>query len=332
MVIFSAFITLTLILFAQFNPLVSVRDNFFINQTSASGEVMGIVEISDRQEKFTNSAQVGNANAPYVSSTTLQAPVKKYTALPVPEITAKSAVVFDANSRKILYEKNPDDIASIASLTKLMTALVVLDQHPDFNKEYVITPEDRREGGRIFLFNGDRVTLNDLFNVSLVGSANTATVAMVHALGMVEADFVSKMNAKAVQMGLRRTTFFDPVGLNPHNTSTAYELVELVSAALAQPKIQQTVLNDHYKLTTKQGSVRMIASTDSLLQGESGYKILGGKTGYIDSAGFCFAGKFRDVNNQHDIISVVLGSSSIQSRFTETDALVTWAYNNYVWP
>jgi len=148
---------------------------------------------------------------------------------------------------------------------------------------------------------------------------------------MSESDFVAKMNAKAAALGLRKTTFVDPIGLNDHNTSTAYELIEIARAALTQEKIRQTVLQSRYVLTTKQGKTRIIESTDELLGDNSAYHLMGGKTGYITSAGFCFLGKFRDANNEHDLISVVLGSQSLASRFSETDALVRWAYENYTW-
>jgi len=326
-----SFVTiLGIMLIAQLNPSLAVGDSFFMADPNLSGEVKGIIDINDRQEKIiSHQTDIGLLSPP--QAVQLQAPIKKDLITPAPTVTANSAVIFDTNSRKILYEKNGDEIVSIASLTKLMTALVVLDQDPDFAQEYMITKEDRVDGGRIFLFPGDVVTLGDLLNISLVGSANTATLAMVHALGMVETDFVSKMNTKAAQMGLRKTTFIDSVGLDPHTTSTAYELIEIAIAAFAQPKIKQAVLSDQYTFTTKQGRKRTVESTDSLLKFNKNYQILGGKTGYIDSAGFCFIGKFQNQAHRQEIVSVLLGSFDIKSRFAETDALVRWVYDSYVW-
>jgi len=331
MFVVTLIITIIIVSISQFSPAAFVRDAFASAKPEMPGQVLGLIEINGRNEQF-NASVPADVALPPLAPSRPATPVKKAVYQAPPEISANSAVVFDLLSRKILYEKNPDAITAIASISKLMTALVVLDQQPDFSSEYVMQTQDRREGGRIFLFWGDRVTLDDLFHASLVGSGNSETIALVHALGMSESDFVAQMNAKAAGLGLRKTTFVDPIGLNDHNTSTAYELIEIARAALAQEKIRQTVLHDRYLLTTKQGKTRIIESTDALLGENPAYRLMGGKTGYITSAGFCFVGKFSDQNNEHDIISVVLGSQSLASRFSETDALVRWAYENYEWP
>src|SRR3989338_6559540 len=314
--------------FVQLSPVATARDVFDASQSTVSEAVMGIVVINERQERL--SAAAGEP-ASSVYARLLVTPALKEVYQAPPEITAAAAVIFDTESRKVLYEKNPESIASIASITKLMTALVALEQEPDFGAEYVITSADRREGGRIFLFPGDRVSVDDLFHASLVGSGNTETIALVHALGMTEADFVARMNAKAAGLGLRRTTFADPVGLDDKNTSTAYELIEIVQAAMSREKIRQAVTQSSYKFITKQGKMRLIESTDALLNEAKNYQIIGGKTGYTASAGFCFAGKFADKNNKHPVVSVVLGSENVTSRFAETDSLVTWVYENHEW-
>ena len=330
MFVVTIIIAIVIAVSVQFSPAAFVRDAFASVKPEMSGQVLGLVEINGRDEQL-NAARAVDVAPPPLAVSRSATPIRKSVYQAPPEISANSATVFDLASRKILYEKNPDEIAPIASISKLMTALVVLDQQTDFSAEYVMQTQDRREGGRIFLFWGDRVTLNDLFHASLVGSGNSETIAMIHALGMSESDFVAKMNAKAAVLGLRKTTFVDPIGLNDHNTSTAYELIEIARAALAQEKIRQTVLQNRYVFTTKQGKTRVIESTDALLGENPAYRLMGGKTGYITSAGFCFVGKFRDANNEHDLISVVLGSQSLASRFSETDALVRWAYENYTW-
>lgn len=259
-------------------------------------------------------------------------PVRKEDSSEPPTITATAAAVFDVESKKVLYEKNPETMVPLASITKLMTALVVMDESPDFNEEYVMQPNDRREGGRIYFYNGDRITKGDLFNAMLVGSANTATIALVHSLGFTEEQFVYKMNEKAYALGLRKTSFADPVGLNPDNRSTAFEVLELTRVALAQPVIQEAVMQDSYTVTTKQGSRRTIASTDQLLSDPADFSIAGGKTGYLREAGYCFTGGFSDANGNRPLITVVLGSETIDTRFSETTQLVDWVYTNHQWP
>lgn len=331
MFILTAIITIAGLLFINISSPVAARDEFNVPKPLASGQVMGVMAINSRQESIAplNPEAVRPALPAYPSQPPV--PVLKTAHQSPPAVSASSAVVFDVNSRKVLYDKNPDEISAIASITKLMTALVALEQKPDFSSVYTVARGDRREGGRIFLFLGDRVTIDDLFHAILVGSGNSETIALVHALGMTEADFVAKMNAKAASLGLRKTTFADPVGLDERNTSTAYELIEIVRAAMAQERIRQAVTQASYTFTTEQGSRRVIESTDTLLTEDSDYHVIGGKTGYIGSAGFCFVGKFTDQNGTRPLVSVVLGSHSVTSRFSETDALVRWAYENYEW-
>lgn len=309
-------------------------------QPKPSADVLGVMERGGegRAASSARAASEAEVNEAAYRSLLPQAenrdasPVLEHGAVPAPELTAQAAAVFDVKSKKVLYEKNPERLSSLASITKLMTALVVMDQKPDFSEEYVMQSEDRREGGRIYLYNGDRVTRGDLFNAMLVGSANTATMALVHSLGLTEEQFVRKMNEKAYALGLRKTTFADPVGLNPDNRSTAFEVIELTRTALATAAIQQAVLQDRYVLTTKQGAQRVIASTDQLLDDTADFAIAGGKTGYLGEAGYCFTGRFSDENGEREIITVVLGSATVTTRFSETAALVEWTYDNYAWP
>ncbi len=332
MIIITSIVTTIILFFLNINPITIIQDNFFIDQTQASGKVLGIVEENVSLTENNLATEILKQQAvflPVVKEKNLT-PVMKDIHMTEPEIFADSATVFDLTSRTVLYEKNAEDVASIASITKLITALVVLDLEPDLKQEYTLTENDRREGGRIFLFLGDTVTIDDLFNISLVGSGNTATVALVHALGFNEQEFVIKMNEKARELGLLNTKFVDPIGLSFNNVSTAYEVVEIIKTALEQEKIKITVTKSNYILKTKQGKIKRIESTDQLLNQKNDYQIIGGKTGYLVSAGFCFAGQFKQ--NGHEIISVVLGSNGVEQRFVDTHNLVSWAFDNYLWP
>jgi len=306
-------IIVTIILVAtQANPVSIVRDNFFIGKSQA--RVLGASEENEINKITEGVIITSNSKVEdeaFLSTGLPEAgfrdarPIKKFNTTEDPEITARSAIVVDVKTKKILFNKDIEEVSSIASITKLMTALIVLEQNPDFTKKYTITKDDRREGGRIFLFQGDVVTIEDLFNISLVGSANTATIALVHSLDMTERDFVN-------------------------NTSTAFEVAKILETALAKEKIRYTVLKKSYALKTGQGKQRIVESTDDLLSEKNEYSILGGKTGYLGSAGFCFTGKFA--YNNHEIITVVLGSNGVNLRFSDTNKLVSWVYDNYIWP
>jgi len=337
MVLVSSIIAIIILTVAQTNPALLIRDNFFIEKSQA--RVLGISEENENnkiQDEVIITSNKINDNKKLDSSGLPEAdyrdarPIKKFNITEEPDITARSAVAVDVATHKVLFDKNATEISSIASITKLMTAMVALEQNPDFNKEYTVKDSDRREGGRIFIFQGDIVTTEDLFNISLVGSANTATIAFVHSIGMTEQEFVKKMNEKVKIMGLEKTNFADPVGLSANNKSTAFEIAEILEEALANDKISKTVLQKNYLLKTGQGKQRLIETTDNLLSEKNDYKILGGKTGYLGSAGFCFTGKFS--NNNHEIITVVLGSHGVDLRFSDTDILINWVYDNYIWP
>ncbi len=248
------------------------------------------------------------------------------------DLKAEAGTIMDAKNNKILFAKNAAQARSIASITKLMTAMVFLENNPGWENIYQIKREDRREGGRIYLYMGEKVKVRDLFYLSLVGSANTATIALVGSTGMSEEEFVRKMNEKASGMGLVNTDFYDPAGLNNNNISTAEEIAKFAVVALADSDINEATLSKKYEFTTLGGRKKTVYSTDQLLGTfpQNGIRIIGGKTGYLELAGYSFVGRFIDRDGR-EMISVVLGSDSRDSRFSETRELAEWAYENYVW-
>jgi D-alanyl-D-alanine endopeptidase (penicillin-binding protein 7) len=213
-----------------------------------------------------------------------------------------------------------------------MTALVFLENNPGFDTYYSITPKDNIEGGKNNLFTGDIVKVGDIWNTSLIASDNGATMALVHATGLSEEEFVAKMNDKATRFGLFDTSFVEPTGLSERNVSTARDIARLAKEALAHEEIKKTTTTKDYSFSTQGGREKKITSTDYLLYGDSENEIdiLGGKTGYTEGAGYCFVGKFSD-KNKDEIISVVLNSNGKNDRFKETKSLVNWIYNNYTW-
>jgi D-alanyl-D-alanine endopeptidase (penicillin-binding protein 7) len=244
-------------------------------------------------------------------------------------IEATKAVLYDPNANVFLYEKNADEVQAIASITKLMTALVILDQEPDWERVYQMKNTDRREGGRIHLFLGDRVTIENLFNVSLVSSANTATLALVHALDLTEVEFVDLMNIKAKELGLIDTHFIDPVGLSSDNVSTARELALLSKEAFSHDIIKDTLSQNEYIFQTEQGKRVEVESTNKLLEGDlgpSGLEIISGKTGYTLEAGFSFSALYDD-KDSGELITIILDSGTVFSRFNDSLELSKWIYN-----
>lgn len=242
-----------------------------------------------------------------------------------PEISAQSAALLKSRNKSLLFEKNADEVLSIASISKMMSILVLLDDlNLDLEKYYIIKESDKRNGGRQHLFTGDEVRVADLLALSLIPSENTAVVAMISSLGLNETDFVQKMNDKAKSLSLNNTVFFDSTGLDPRNVSTAKEVAVFLQKALNIKEVQDLAKNDKYKFTTKQGSTRQIFSTNELLSynfpEEYNVKVLGGKTGFNESAGYCFASKFLLADEEY--ISVVLNSSTLKNRFSDTRKII----------
>ncbi|MDD4902245.1 MAG: serine hydrolase [Patescibacteria group bacterium] len=248
------------------------------------------------------------------------------------EINASSSIAIDRDSNTVLWDDQSSVIRPIASITKLMTALVFLETNPDWEKIYELQKEDVRVGGRSYIYPGDQVKVKDLFYLTLVGSDNTAAVAMVKSAGFSEPEFVDKMNRQAHDFGLTNTKFEDISGLSNGNVSTAKEVLILAKRCLAKQMIRDTTIEATYEFSTAGGRDVKVQSTDALLSvfPIDGINIIGGKTGHTEDAGYCFVGEFADQAG-HKIISVVMGTNSDEDRFAETKKLVKWAYDNYSW-
>ncbi|MFA5131278.1 MAG: serine hydrolase [Patescibacteria group bacterium] len=247
-------------------------------------------------------------------------------------LPADKGAVLSATGRDFFYTKNADEPQAIASITKLMTALVFIEHNPGWDTTYTITAADQVQGGVLNLWPGDEVTIKQLFKTSLIASDNGATLALVHASGLSEPEFVKKMNEKALALGLKKTSFVDPVGLGENNVSTAREVALLAKAALDVPEISTATETKDFKFTTVAGREKLIESTDYLLfdSAENPFIIMGGKTGFTDSAGYCFVGRFKGADGR-EVISAVLNSSGKNERFRESKDLVNWVFNNYEW-
>lgn len=247
--------------------------------------------------------------------------------------SAQSVLVMDIESGAVLYEKNPTADRAIGSITKLMTALVFLGRSVDLTAQVVIEEVDVREGGRLYLAINDPVALGDVLKASLIGSDNSATVALARLSGLDERSFVEAMNKKAAALGMTHTVFTDPTGLSSTNRSTTYDLVKLVDAAMRNAQIQ--ALTTTAQTTVRQASGRTVTidSTDNLLKtfvNELPFRVLAGKTGYLPEAGYGIALAAEKVG-EGSVFIVLLGSDSITARIQEVKGLVDWTYRVWDW-
>lgn len=256
-------------------------------------------------------------------------PIRQNSDLPI--VGALSVGIYDLKSDFKLWSINDSVSYPIASITKLMSAMVFLDQNSNLEAVIEVTENDYRPGGKAHFFVGDNVVIKDIFDTALVASDNTAIALLVRSSGLSEAEFVQKMNTKAEIMRLKETVFVDPTGLQSGNRSTVREVAKLAEAAMRYPLIQEATQTNRLTLKTKNGKEVDIRSTNLLLSEPiaPGIRIIGGKTGSLPEAGYCFVGFFS--KDGHDIITVVLGASDDEQRFLETKNLVRWAYEAYTW-
>jgi len=248
--------------------------------------------------------------------------------------TAVSALVLDLGSGKVLFEKNANEIRSIGSITKLMTAYVALQSELDLDALAFVSDSDLREGGHLYLYLNDQVTVRELMQASLVGSDNSATIALARLTGLSSEQFVQKMNLTAFEIGLTKTTFADPTGLSVQNRSTTHDIIRLLKVVLSDPEIKQATTTATSYFTSMSGRDYVVPNTNELLTSfinQDPYQIVGGKTGYLPEAGYCLAIQAQQ-DQGRDIYVVVLGSDTKEDRFREVKGLTQWVYDTYNWP
>jgi D-alanyl-D-alanine carboxypeptidase len=247
------------------------------------------------------------------------------------EFTAESIVVKDKLSGKILYAKNEYDEHPIASITKLMSALVLLETSPNWPTSTQVVDDIVED---THMYAGDTYTLEELWNATLVGSSNKAVLTLVDATGWKREAFVERMNQKAEEIGMSNTHFFDPTGLDERNTATASDVAILLSEALRHNRICDALLTKECSLYSNERDKKQhIWNTDWLLLGwtpNQFMQINGGKTGYIPSSGYNFTVEVVD-DVGHAIDIVILGATLPQARFEEAKKIGEWVFENYIW-
>jgi D-alanyl-D-alanine carboxypeptidase len=247
--------------------------------------------------------------------------------------TAVSALVLDRATMTPLFEKNISEPRSIGSITKLMTAHVFLKASPNLDASVMLESQDMRLGGTQHLSSKDTFFVRDFLKASLVGSDNTATAALARLSGMTEGDFVARMNEEAAALGMQRTTFVDVTGLSQDNRSSVSDLARMLDRVLQSETIRVITQQSVVTITGSSGALYVVESTDDLLRSflnQPPYAIVGGKTGYLPEAGYCLGTIFSE-DGGHEIIVVVLGSETDQSRFQDVKSLAAWAYKVYDW-
>jgi D-alanyl-D-alanine carboxypeptidase len=248
-----------------------------------------------------------------------------------PSVTATSAVVVDRATGAVLFAKDAERPMPIASVTKLMTAMVFLDAEPAWGRVITIEPRDLRIGSVPVFVAGDRVAVNDLFWSALVGSINTAAAALARATDLSDEEFVALMNVRAEMFGLSHTAFVEPTGLDAGNRSTALDLVRLARIAFTDTAIASALTVPDYRVDRNPpASPRWIATTNDLLRHPpTDYRIVAAKTGFTGEAGYTFVAE--GARDGHGVLVAILDAESDASRFSDADALIRWALDAHQW-
>jgi serine-type D-Ala-D-Ala endopeptidase (penicillin-binding protein 7) len=237
-------------------------------------------------------------------------------------LRSSSALVQDAETGEIVYGKNAEAVVPIASITKLMTAMVVLDSGLDLDEKITLSRDDavQMKGSRSRLRSGLSLTRGELLLLALMSSENRAAAALgQHFPGGLEA-FVDAMNAKAALLEMNESRFVEPTGLSPANVSTAADLAKMVRAAHEYPLIRE--YSTKGRATVKaSGRPLQYGNTNGLVR--SSYWEIGlSKTGYISEAGRCLVMQVRLADK--DLIVVLLDSWGKQSRIGDANRLKKW--------
>lgn len=244
---------------------------------------------------------------------------------PLSRLSFKAMVVKSESGGDTLAVKFGDEALPLASLTKLMTALVLLGNEIDWNSEVIFAAEDVRGGATPHLKVGDVLTKKDLWQVMLVGSDNDAAAALVRSAGLTDSEMAAAMNKKAKELGLSTTYFEEPTGLSPLNVSTPNEFAVIAKQALVNPRIAEPLAQNSVTVTVNNKS-RIIKSTDQDLKqyqdaAKDGWRFITGKTGYIEASGYNAAIIAEDSSGTR-YVTVVFGAPTLKLRVSSAARLL----------
>jgi D-alanyl-D-alanine carboxypeptidase (penicillin-binding protein 5/6) len=241
------------------------------------------------------------------------------------DISSRIALIYDRASGRILYEKNGNKQTPMASTTKIMTAIVVLENAKLTDTVTITTKAAGIGGSRLGLKKNDKITVNDLLYGLMLRSGNDAAVALaIHVGGSVEG-FAEMMNKKAEELNLTNSHFVVPHGLdNEGHYTTAYELAKMADYALKIDKFKE-IVGTKVATIHINGYAKKINNTNNLLGSVSG--VYGVKTGFTNGAGRCLVTACK--RNDLDIITVIIGADTNNIRSKDTIKLIQYAYTEF---
>jgi D-alanyl-D-alanine endopeptidase (penicillin-binding protein 7) len=241
----------------------------------------------------------------------------------VPDLRAEAAIVYNPETREVLWEENSQEQRSIASITKVMTAAVFLEDNPNLSETVEIVSPDVFRASTTYLRRRDRLTTGDLLHLLLVASDNAAARALARVSRHGSEGFVQRMNEKAVELELADTRYADPSGLLADNVSSAFDMARLITIASEDSRIASAMQVSAYTAHTQNRDIS-VRNTSRLLVDRMGLQVKAAKTGFISRSGYCLATLLRLPQSDQEVAVVVLGARSNAGRFLETRNLIDW--------
>lgn len=240
-----------------------------------------------------------------------------------PRLASAIALIYDQQEGKTLFAKNAREVVPIASITKLMTAMVVLDARLPLDEPITITAQDHDhyKRTRSRMHTGMTLTRGELLKLALMASENTAAAALARTYPGGTAVMLAAMNAKARELGMRDTRFDDPTGLHSSNVSTAHDLVKMVQAAQQYEVIQRCSTSRTHEVQVSPRRTLRFVNTNPLVRNGS-WDIGLSKTGYISEAGRCLVMQAKISNRP--VVIVLLDSWGRHTRVGDANRIKRW--------
>ncbi|MCL5795509.1 MAG: serine hydrolase [Patescibacteria group bacterium] len=306
--------------------------------------IIGVgIKIINIEKKSSNQSDIGKVKAeqhemnqdlkflPTLKDITL--PPQKKEKVKDPNVYLNSGILLDTNTFYPLWEKNVNDRVPIASTTKIMSAIVVLENYNLNDTVTFSTKAAQQIGSDAKIKAGEILSVESLLKASLIVSANDAIYALAEKVGVE--NFVSKMNEKAKWLNLQNTHFNDPAGLDDNGYSSAYDLAVITSYALKNKKFAEIVKIPETKIYSADNKyVHELESSNRLLKSDNQFYLpgtLGIKTGFTPTAGHCLVSAINIKNST--LVSVVLNTSEYTNEASakETKKLLEWGINSFYW-
>jgi len=266
----------------------------------------------------------------WVSQSYAAAPLKVNT--PQQDLAAGSALLVDLKTNEILYSSNENFVAPIASVTKLMTAMVAIDAKQSLEEKLPIVIKDTKEMQGVFsrVRLGSELSRHDLLLITLMSSENRAAASLAHHYPGGHKAFIKAMNTKAQALGMHSSYFVEPTGLSEKNVSTAHDLVLLIKAAQEYPLIRQFSTMDEKTVAFSKPNYTLGFRNTNALVRKDNWNIQLSKTGFTNSAGHCLV--MSTEMNKRSVAFVVLDAFGKYTHMADANRLKKWLETGTITP